>query len=67
MNAATATNHLLGEVTGLVVVIEGLGGPEMDAGMEYYSPQNQTLDKFGDQLKDMARRRRLALCHLDPQ
>src|SRR6187431_970166 len=28
MNAVTATNHLLGEATGLVVVIEGLGGPE---------------------------------------
>ena len=51
MNAITATNHLLGEVTGLVVVIEGLGGPEMDAGMKYYSPQNQTLDKINDQLK----------------
>lgn len=54
MNAATATNHLLGEVTGLVVVIEGLGGPEMDVGMEFYSPQNQTLDAVIGTLKDMA-------------
>ena len=28
MNAVTATNHLLGEVTALVVILEGLGGPE---------------------------------------
>ena len=28
MNAATATNHMLGEVTGLVVVIEAVAGPE---------------------------------------
>ena len=30
MNAATATNHLLGEVTALTVVIEGLGGPAVE-------------------------------------
>jgi hypothetical protein len=29
MNAVTATNHLLGEVTALVVCVEGLGGPEV--------------------------------------
>src|SRR6185369_4214642 len=44
MNSLTATNHLLGEVTGLCVVIEALGGPEMDAGMAVYTKQNQTLD-----------------------
>jgi hypothetical protein len=54
MNAITATNHLLGEVTALSVVVEGLGGPEMDAGMKYYSPQNQTLDMVIGTLKDMA-------------
>src|SRR6476619_6233272 len=37
MNSLTATNHLLGEVTGLCVVIEALGGPEMDAGMAVYT------------------------------
>jgi len=36
MNAVTATNHLLGEATGLVVVIEALGGPEADEGLVDY-------------------------------
>ena len=54
MNAITATNHLIGEVTGLVVVVEGLGGPEMDQRMEDYSPQNRTLDGINRALKDKA-------------
>ena len=45
MNAVTATNHLLGETTGLVVVIEGLGGPEADHDMEAYPPQSQVTEK----------------------
>ncbi len=54
MNAVTATNHLLGEVTGLVVVVEGLGGPEADLQMEDYPPQSQIPDKVNRQLADMA-------------
>jgi hypothetical protein len=54
MNSITATNHLLGEVTGLVVAVEALGGPEMDEGMEYYSPQFQALDTINRQLKNYA-------------
>src|SRR3990172_96198 len=44
MNAVTATNHLLGEVTALVVVLEALGGPEADQGMEDYPVQPKTID-----------------------
>ena len=54
MNAVTATNHLIGEVTGLVVVIEALGGPEMDHGMEFSSPQNTALDGINRGLKGKA-------------
>ncbi|HEX4412727.1 MAG TPA: Tad domain-containing protein [Lacipirellulaceae bacterium] len=54
MNAATATNHLIGEVTGLCVVIEALGGPELDAGMSQYTPQNKTLDGVMDALYKLA-------------
>jgi hypothetical protein len=54
MNAVTATNHMLGEVTGLCVVIEALGGPELDAGMKAYTSQNQTLDTAIDTLKELA-------------
>ena len=57
MNAATATNHMLGEVTGLVVVIEGLAGPESytdGGGMELYTPQNKTLDSINRVLKELA-------------
>jgi hypothetical protein len=45
MNAVTATNHLLGEATALVVVIEGLGGPEADADMEAYPAQSKITDE----------------------
>jgi hypothetical protein len=54
MNAVTATNHLLGEVTALVVVIEGLGGPEADLGMVSYPPQSKITDKVNRQLADLA-------------
>ena len=54
MNAVTATNHLLGEVTGLVVVIEGLGGPEADEKMVDYPPQSQIPDQVNRTLADMA-------------
>jgi hypothetical protein len=34
MNAVTTTNHLMGEATALMVMIEGLGGPELDGTKE---------------------------------
>jgi hypothetical protein len=54
MNAVTATNHLLGEVTGLVVAIEGLGGPEADEKMEAYPPQSEVTDKINQNFIDLA-------------
>jgi hypothetical protein len=54
MNAVTATNHLLGEVTALVVMIEGLGGPEADLGMVSYPPQSKITDKVNRQLAGLA-------------
>ena len=54
MNAVTATNHLLGEITGLVVVIEGLGGPEADRQMEAYPPQSQVTDSINQNFIDLA-------------
>lgn len=53
MNAVTATNHLLGEVTALVVVIEGLGGPEADLQMEAYPPQVSIPDEVNRTLADV--------------
>jgi hypothetical protein len=50
MNAVTATNHLLGEATGLVVVIEAIGGPEADEGLVDYPDQPKTLDKVNQTL-----------------
>src|SRR6478752_2228113 len=54
MNAATATNHLLGEVTALTVVIEGLGGPEADAGLEAYPPQSRITDSINQNFVNLA-------------
>ena len=54
MNAATATNHLLGEATALVVVIEALGGPEADAKFEAYPPQSRVTDEVNRGLVDLA-------------
>lgn len=54
MNAVTATNHLIGEVTALVVVIEGLGGPEADEGLEDYPIENKSVDMINQKLKDAA-------------
>lgn len=34
MNAITTTNHLMGEITALMVMIESLGGPELDGNRE---------------------------------
>jgi hypothetical protein len=54
MNAVTATNHLLGEVTAMVVVIEGLGGPEADEKMVDYPPQSRIPDEVNRTLANMA-------------
>lgn len=54
MNAVTATNHLLGESTGLVVVIEALGGPEADQNMEDYPTQPKTIDTVNRSLTTTA-------------
>jgi hypothetical protein len=54
MNAVTATNHLLGELTGLVVVLEGLGGPEVDLDLSDYPPQSRIVDEVNRTLADMA-------------
>jgi Putative Flp pilus-assembly TadE/G-like len=54
MNAVTATNHLLGEVTGLVVVMEGLGGPEADQQMVAYPLQASIPDDVNRSLADLA-------------
>ena len=34
MNAITANNHLMGEISAIITVIEGLGGPELDGSDE---------------------------------
>jgi Putative Flp pilus-assembly TadE/G-like len=54
MNAVTATNHLLGETTALVVLIEALGGPEADEGMVDYPPQSSVPDSVNRTLAGMA-------------
>jgi TolA-binding protein len=54
MNAVTATNHLLGEITGLVVVIEALGGPEADRDMQAYPPQSKVTDTVNRNVAKMA-------------
>lgn len=54
MNAVTATNHLLGEATGLVVVLEAIGGPEADQNMEDYPAQPKTLDTVNRSLASTA-------------
>src|SRR5438132_12031667 len=46
MNAVTATNHLLGEVTGLVVVVEALGGPEADIDRKAYPAEPRAVDQL---------------------
>ena len=61
MNAVTATNHLLGEVTALTVVIEGLGGPEADAGLEAYPPQSRITDSINQNFVHLAKINGLAV------
>jgi hypothetical protein len=52
MNAVAATNHLIGEVTGLVVAIEALGGPEFDQGMVDYPELPEKIDTANRMLVD---------------
>ncbi len=54
MNAVTATNHLLGEITALTVVIEGLGGPEADAKLEAYPPASRITDSINQNFVKLA-------------
>ncbi len=54
MNAVTATNHLLGEATGLVVVLEGLGGPEVDEQMSDYPLQCSVTDQVNQTMVNLA-------------
>jgi len=42
MNAVTAANHLLGELTALCILHEALGGPELDDGTKL--PSTKSLD-----------------------
>jgi hypothetical protein len=52
MNAVTATNHLLGEATSVVITIEALGGPEYDEGMEAYPDIVKGIDEANRKLAD---------------
>jgi hypothetical protein len=45
MNAVTAVNHLLGELTALCVLHEALGGPELDDGTSLPSPKSLDLNQ----------------------
>jgi hypothetical protein len=54
MNAVTATNHLLGEATGLVVTIEAFGGPELDVGLSDYPDVVKTVDNLNRELINIA-------------
>lgn len=54
MNAITATNHMLGEVTALVTVLEALGGPEVDAQIEFTPQQSKILNNVISSVQEMA-------------
>ncbi|MCE9603762.1 MAG: hypothetical protein K8U03_02545 [Planctomycetia bacterium] len=45
LNAVTAANHLLGELTALCVMHEALGGPELDAGTSLPSAKSLELNQ----------------------
>lgn len=44
MNAVTAINHMLGEVTAICVLHEALGGPELDDGIKKKSDEFEDLN-----------------------
>lgn len=52
LNAVTANNHLMGELTAVLVVIEGLGGPELD-GVDEPSPIDESV-QINDAISDPA-------------
>jgi hypothetical protein len=54
MNAITATNHMLGEVTAIVTIHEALGGPEVDVGIQATIVESQVLDSTIDTLIQLA-------------
>lgn len=66
MNAITATNHMLGEVTAIVTIHEALGGPEVDAGIEASTVESQVLDQTINNLKNFAPIRGLATYGITP-
>lgn len=45
MNAVTAINHLMGEVTSICVLHEAIGGPELDDGQQQSSDEFKDLNK----------------------
>ena len=44
MNALTTTNHVVGETTAMVVILEALGGPEVDVKIQGNPPQTKAID-----------------------
>ena len=45
MNAVTAVNHLMGEVTAICVLHEAIGGPELDEGIQRQSDEFRDLNR----------------------
>ena len=45
MNALTAVNHLMGEISGLIVLHEAIGGPELDSGQQMSSVTSGNLNE----------------------
>ncbi len=58
LNALTTANHLMGELTAIVVIHESLGGPELDKNHENQTStlvnESVELDRFIDSLSDKA-------------
>ncbi len=54
MNAITATNHMIGEATAILAVIEAIGGPEAIYGEPFYPNQSKSLDKVIESLQPTA-------------
>ena len=54
MNAITATNHLMGEATALVVIHQALGGPELEGQRTYSPPRSTQLNEAIEQLRTNA-------------
>jgi hypothetical protein len=54
MNAVTACNHLMGELTALIVIHESLGGPERDLGKTFENEQSRRLSRVIESLRRKA-------------